>query len=217
MEKDIKITAFTDGGARNNGKPHCVAAWAVYFDDLSKYNETDRILIDPSNQKAELYAIKMALKKLTEIVSNQKETTSTSVRIVTDSQYSIDCVTKWCRNWEKNGWRTYKGEHVKHSTIIKDCLAYIAGLEKTMGSKVTFLHVNSHTIPPKNKDSEEYAVWYGNYMADKMVNETMSRPDISKNGRFGKVIRIDWDGAILSETETETETDKSGKIVTVTW
>src|SRR6476660_3213701 len=103
MSTRISITAFTDGGARNNGKPNCTAAWATYFsdnEDLVPYNESGNILIDPSNQKAELYAIKKALGKLIAIVDSCSPVGA--VRIITDSQYSIDCITKWCRNWEKN-------------------------------------------------------------------------------------------------------------------
>ena len=162
----------------------------------------------------------MALSKLVNIVDNVLSESGgiPSVRVVTDSQYCIDCVTKWCKNWEKNGWRTYKGEHVKHSTIIKKCIAYISELEKKIGCKVEFKHVNSHTIPPKDKNGEEWKIWYGNYMADKMVNETMNESDGGQKTKFGKVIQIDWDGAILSSNDKpSTNTSANGKVVTLTW
>jgi len=207
------FTVFTDGGAKNNGKKSCVAAWAVYFGEfnLAIYNSSDRILIDPSNQKAELYAIRMALKNLLDYLQTN---TVTSIRIVTDSQYSIDCLTKWYKNWEKNGWRTAKGDHVKHSTVIKESLAMISEIDKRHRIKVIFTHVNSHMIPPKDTLSDEYAMWYGNFMADKMANEVMSR--CATNGTFqqnlGKVVRVDWDGTVVA---TENKADKKAEEGTV--
>ena len=38
---------------------------------------------------------------------------------------------------------------------------------KTLNIK--FIHVKAHTKEPINKDSQEYFIWYGNYMADKLA------------------------------------------------
>ena len=37
------------------------------------------------------------------------------IYIVTDSQNSIDCFTKWVHGWKKNGWKTKTRKNVKHS------------------------------------------------------------------------------------------------------
>ena len=39
--------------------------------------------------------------------------------IKTDSKYSIDCITKWSANWERNGWKTSDGNDVKNIDLIK--------------------------------------------------------------------------------------------------
>ncbi len=100
-----KLYIFTDGSSKNNGKKNCRASSSIYTGDFSK---TEIILEEPSNQKAELYAIKMALDY---ICSNYKDK---KVVIVTDSMYSIKCLTIWYRQWIKNDWKTSNGKKVCH-------------------------------------------------------------------------------------------------------
>jgi ribonuclease HI len=186
------ITVFTDGGAKNNGKSSCTAAWGVFFPDenLSAYTESNRILVEPTNQKAELYAIERALTKIEEIVRHNHPKPE-SIRIVTDSRYSIDCITKWYQNWEKQGWRTRQGSCVKHSGIIRKCNKLLGEIKSQSRIKVQFVHVRSHTIPPVQKDGDDYALWHGNYMVDKLVNQTLTSPEKDPS-RFTKVVQIDW-------------------------
>jgi len=222
-----KLVVFTDGGAKNNGKRNCTAAWAVFFDDetgtvsqrtLERYNESGKIYSEPSNQKAELYAINKALEKATHIVQN-RELPLDTLQIVTDSQYSIDCLTKWCKNWEKNGWRTYKGEKVKHDSIIKESLKSIQELQRWVS--IEWKHVNSHLIAPKNPKSIEYILWYGNYKVDKMVSSSLSQSQTHTfNMPKGKAIAVDWDGSLLPDNvkpakkKKEKDDDSS---ITVNW
>jgi ribonuclease HI len=179
---------FTDGAASDNGYPTCKAGWGVFFAPDDPRNDCGPILIGPSNQKAELYAIKMALEKTRDI---------SHVTIVTDSKYSVDCLTKWCKSWEKNGWKTGKGEPVKHSTLIKECREM---LEK---SSVDFKHVNSHLIPPKDKTSLEWQLWFGNDNADKLASKGSSMtPKTDGRGSFkGKVVTFDEEGNIVATEE----------------
>ena len=175
-------TVFTDGGALNNGKRNCSAAWAVFFNDDHPLNESGPILVDPSNQKAELFAIHEALKKTKD---------QTHVTIITDSKYSIDCLTKWCKAWERNGWKTSKNEPVKHLRLIKD------SIELTKDRNIIFKHVNSHRVPPADKTSLEYQTWYGNFMVDKMVGKELASNVPPKWVQpKGKAVEIDWDGNI---------------------
>lgn len=223
------LTIFTDGGAKNNGKKSCIAAWAVFFDDetgvisqpsLMRYNEAGRIFSEPSNQKAELYAIKSALEKALHICENKEIPIVETIQIVTDSQYSIDCLTKWCKNWEKNGWRTYKGEKVKHDIIIKESLKSMEELKRFVSS-VELKHVNSHLIAPKDSTSKEYLIWYGNYKVDKMVAACMNNATQNESSFHmpkGKMISIDWDGTMLESNEkTEKKKSSDEAAITVTW
>lgn len=62
-----------------------------------------------TNQRAELTAVLRALESI-------PDTQNCELR--TDSQYTINCVTSWYKNWMKNGWRNSKGEDVSNQDLI---------------------------------------------------------------------------------------------------
>ena len=88
-----------------------------------------------TNQYAELLAIKYALT----LCRNTKVLT-----VKTDSKYSINCVTLWCKAWEKNDWKTSGNKDVMHSSVIKDCLR-ILEYRETLGYSTSFIHVKAHS------------------------------------------------------------------------
>lgn len=36
------------------------------------------------------------------------------MKIITDSQFTINCITKWIHKWKKNHWKLAKGGPVKN-------------------------------------------------------------------------------------------------------
>jgi len=101
-----------------------------------------------TNQRAELTAIQRAL----EIVPSARD-----VQILTDSQYSINCVTKWCTGWEKNGWLNSKKDAVENQDLIRAILAQIRE-RKRMGGATDFIWVKGHSNDPGNEAADELAV-----------------------------------------------------------
>lgn len=155
-EKEIEYV-FTDGSCINNGKINSFGGYGVYFGENDKRNISKRFSSGEkvTNNKAELKAILECLK----ILKKNK-----SYIIVTDSMYSIKCLTVWNKNWIKNNWKTSTRKDVKNKEIIKAIL-------KNMESKnIKFKHVKSHKTPPKDKNSQEYFFWKGNDIVDKMAN-----------------------------------------------
>lgn len=66
----------------------------------------------PTNQRAELTAIGIALKI---VFQREKELTGTpwfDVEIYSDSRYAIGCMTEWREKWKANGWRNADGAPV---------------------------------------------------------------------------------------------------------
>lgn len=86
-----------------------------------------------TNQQMELTAIKQAVASLA--VSDQDKVT-----IVTDSMYSIHCLTKWHKTWSVNGWRTSGGSRVKHEELIRSIL----DITVPMGDRLQFRWVKGH-------------------------------------------------------------------------
>ncbi len=103
------IFIFTDGGALANGKPECVASWSFYATDGVNVLR-DSGIVEPveipdqvykaSNNRGELTAILRAVEALLRAGNAMP---STAVTIVSDSKYSMDCVTQYITTWRKAG------------------------------------------------------------------------------------------------------------------
>ena len=148
---------FSDGSSKNNGSSNSTAKSAVWThldDSLVK-----TLPKGSTNQLAELEAIHMAC-ELAMFKYSQEPVT-----IVTDSQYSINCFTKWCKAWKNNDWKNAKKEAVKHSDLIKETLKLI-----DQHGRIEFQHQRSHQLSPNApEDSLQYKKWYGNNMVDKLA------------------------------------------------
>ena len=107
------------------------AGIGIYIENM--YNISERLIGKQTNQRAELYAI---LKSLTLINLNHYN----NILIYTDSQYSINCITKWVKNWIKNNWQDKKNKPVKN----KDLIESIYNIYKC-NSNIIFKHVLAHT------------------------------------------------------------------------
>ncbi len=160
---------FTDGAATKNGKKDCHCGIGVYSKGLEismcleeckkKWDWIPKDTKD-SNNVGELLAIYAAL-----VMTDEQ-----NVIIYSDSSYAIGCVTNWFKNWQRNGWITSKKEPVKNKEIIEAILE-----EKEKKQSVFFFHVNSHQKEPIDKDSEEYFLWHGNDMADKLATSSIKQ------------------------------------------
>lgn len=173
MNKKNIIYIFTDGNCKANGKKTALAGYGVWATDdennpLIKINNFS-ILKEkiPTNNKAELTAI---LKALDGVKLNVKS--PIDVILCCDSMYSINCVTKWYKKWETNGWENSTGHSVKNSEIIKEILKIKDELKEN-NIPVSFKHIFSHKREP-NKDSEEHFFWFGNMRVDKGINDVIN-------------------------------------------
>jgi ribonuclease HI len=166
---DNKIYVFTDGGCQGNGKKNAKAGYAIYFpgEDYHDFTKSGHVISEPTNQKAELTAILRLFEILNE---NQDKFVNNKVIVCTDSMYSINCIEKWSKTWEKNDWKNSKGEVVKNKEIIEKILQ----LRKVINIDIEFKHVFSHLAEPKDKNSSEYFFWYGNHKVDNMISQIFS-------------------------------------------
>jgi ribonuclease HI len=170
---------FTDGSTFNNNlhESKRYGGVGVYFEnneieDISYSLKNCKI----SNNVAELTAIKMAIDT---IIKYKKFNLRHTIFIYSDSKYSIDCFTKYCKTWEKNNWKKYnKGKgnsEIKNLDLIQDIWKYFKLYT------IKFKHVNSHQTKPKDELSDDYRIWYGNDMADKLAVEASKKSKILIN------------------------------------
>lgn len=152
-EKKEDLIIYTDGACSNNGKSTAKAGIGVYSKDKLKISE--RIVGKQTNQRAELYAILRALT----IVNISKYN---RITIYTDSQYSIDCLTKWIKQWIKNGWKDKKNHDVKNKDIIKPIYSILS-----CNANIILTHIRAHT-----GKTDEHSV--GNSIADKLACNSLN-------------------------------------------
>ena len=96
------VKAYTDGACRGNPGP---GRWGV----LLQFGKHEKRLYggekDSTNNRMELMAAIMALESLKR---------SSKVIIVTDSQYVMNGITSWIKNWKKRNWKTAANKPVKN-------------------------------------------------------------------------------------------------------
>lgn len=153
-----EVIIFTDGsckGPNENKRAGC----GIYFPDNKKYNISYKLKKGKiTNQIAELKACVKGIEKILKNIVFYK------IIIYTDSMYLINSITNWAENWEKNKWRKSNGENILNKKLIKKLYFYYKNLN------IEFNHVKAHKKEPEDKNTEQYKLWYGNYMADKLAN-----------------------------------------------
>ena len=166
------LEVFTDGSCRFNGKPFAIGGVGLHFPngefpDVSLLYKGREMVVCPktgeclgekegsgevTNQRAELSAILVAMQFFSQSPISQTH----KLRIYTDSDYCINCLTKWVIKWEKVGWKTATSAAVKNRDIIQP----IAALMKVLN--VEFAYAEAHT------DNTDY-VSLGNAVADRLA------------------------------------------------
>lgn len=131
------MRVFTDGACSANGRPGAKAGYAVWFPEHQNLSLSEKLpdTQPQTNQRAELSAIHRAV-----IVLEHNGFLDEDVVIYTDSDYSINCLTKWITGWVSRGWKTSVGGDVLHRDLIEDTSKRLARFKSHR-----FVHVRSHT------------------------------------------------------------------------
>lgn len=128
-----RVVAATDGSAINN--PHGAAGWAWFVSDdcwaAGGFQQA-------SNQVAELFAVLALLRSVPR---------EHPLLVRTDSQFTINVLTKWIRGWKKpdGAWRKSDGTVPANLDLIKDLDRAVSGRD------VKFEWVRGHTGDPMNE------------------------------------------------------------------
>ena len=109
-----------------------------------------------TNQRAELAAIHKATLILEENGFHDED-----VVVYTDSDYSINCLTKWISGWVARGWKTSAGGDVLHRDLIEGTSRRLSKFKS-----YRFVHVRSHT-------GKEDDLSKNNDVVDRMARKTV--------------------------------------------
>ncbi|MGP0223488.1 RNase H family protein [Paenarthrobacter sp. NCHU4564] len=134
----MTIIAAADGSALGNPGP---AGWAWYVDD-SCWRAGG--WPHGTNNMGELMAVLDLFRSTAHIPQED-------LRILCDSQYVINCITKWMPGWKRKGWRKADGKPVLNVDLLKDIDQAIAG------RKYTFEWVKGHAGHELNEAADERA------------------------------------------------------------
>ena len=102
-----------------------------------------------TNNTAELNGMLAAFKYAQGHISQGK-----TVQVLSDSKYSIDCITKWAKGWQAKGWTRGKGEEIKNLEVIKQCFT----LYQALKNNLIISHVKGHSNNEGNELSDRMAV-----------------------------------------------------------
>jgi ribonuclease HI len=137
------VELFTDGACSGNPGP---GGWGAVL----RYNGREKELSggerETTNNRMELTAAIMGLKALKE---------PCDVRLVTDSKYVADGITKgWAESWRKNNWRKADKKPALNPDLWEQLLELIKK------HNVTIEWVKGHAGHPENERCDQLAVAY---------------------------------------------------------
>lgn len=144
-----RITVYTDGGSRGNGKKDALGGWGVLLQYKSRKKELCGSVLGATNNEMELLAVIKAFEEI--------QTNSIPVDIHTDSAYVSNGINKgWVDNWIRNGWVNSSKKPVANKELWQRLYRLIQKQDE-----VKIIKVKGHS------DNE------GNNMADMLVNKAM--------------------------------------------
>ncbi|MEQ9560142.1 MAG: ribonuclease HI [Rhodospirillales bacterium] len=136
---DETIEIFTDGACSGNPGP---GGWGV----LLRWRDHEKELCggeaQTTNNRMELMAAIQGLESLTR---------PSRVRLVTDSTYVKDGITKWIHGWKRNGWKTAAKKPVKNEDLWRRLDAALASHD------VDWQWVKGHAGHAENERADELA------------------------------------------------------------
>jgi ribonuclease HI len=136
----MNCTIYTDGACSGNPGP---GGWgAVIFDEREKQNNISGKVKDTTNNRMELTAPIMALKKIK---------SKSHITIFTDSTYVKNGITEWIKKWEKNGWKNSNKKPVKNKDL------WIKLNDLCQKNKVIWKWVKGHSDNKYNTLADELA------------------------------------------------------------
>ncbi len=133
---------YTDGSCKRNPGPGA-AAIVITTPDGAVINEFVKAFPDTTNNRMELIAVISALKAVP----------IGKLIIFTDSQYTINGITSWVKNWKRNGWITSSKKPVEN----KDLWVELDLLVASHDGPLEWKWVRGHVGTPGNERADTLA------------------------------------------------------------
>jgi ribonuclease HI len=178
---------YTDGACTGNPGP---GGWGVviYFSDDSVH-EIGGASPQTTNNKMEMQAAIAGLEYLK--ASGQSE----PITLYTDSEYLINCVTKWVKNWKKKGWKKANGDPVLNQDLLEK-------LDELNSRQIRWEYVRGHAGNEGNERCDVIARAFANgktLSLQRLGGSNPHAPLPQKNGKnVSKVSDFDANSTIIN-------------------
>ncbi|KAJ7442491.1 ribonuclease H-like domain-containing protein [Mycena galericulata] len=160
-----RLDVWADGACRGNGQPGSIAGAGVWFSrPLNGSRGWSRPLPrfpTPTNQRAELSAIIMALEMARDRRAELRDDPFFILTIHADSKYAIGCLSEWLDKWLNNGWRNARGFEVANRELIEEASDLMDDINN--GGRVDFVWVP--------REENENADYLANKACDELEEE----------------------------------------------
>jgi ribonuclease HI len=112
------LQIYTNSSCVNNGKTFARGAVGIYFpnnehENLSMAYPVKNMQLPPTNQRCELLAVNYSL------LIHWLYFRDTPCVIHTDSEYTVNSLTKFCNTWSQNGWKKVNNDDVKNQDLLQ--------------------------------------------------------------------------------------------------
>jgi ribonuclease HI len=150
----MTASIYTDGACSGNGTVRAVGGWAwAYWPGPARGEpaaaRAAALTCPPAatNQRAELTALLDGMRW-----ARESGLGKAAVEFYSDSQYSINCASKWGLAWKRKGWKRESGEPLQNLDLIQPLV------DLWLGGRWTLNHVRGH------QTGSSPAVWGNNWV-----------------------------------------------------
>ena len=142
-----RFTIYTDGSCTGNNikdKTKRKAGYGIWYGKDDPRNVSKKLLGDPTNNRAELMAIIVAL----------ENNVTNKIEIKTDSKYCKNIINSWMYTWKKKGWKKSNGKQPLNIDMVLKLYTLIT---KRMKYKPIFNWVKAHDTCIGNNAADKLA------------------------------------------------------------
>jgi ribonuclease HI len=155
-----KMRIHADGACRNNGKKgkargSAAAVWNRRYkdDEVRKLKMPRDSDITPTNQRAELHALILALEIVIDQAGRLRQPPALprfNVRIFMDSKYAISCVTEWVQKWQRNGWQNSADRPVSNKDLVQRAVHLKKGVERLGSLRLVYIPREENSVADRS-------------------------------------------------------------------
>lgn len=152
VDGDGFVVVFTDGACGFNGQAGARAGIGVYWSDDHPWNVSEPVKGDKAtNNTAEIQAVTAAL-------DLARSEGVDKIKVKTDSQFLINCCTKWMPGWKKKGWVTAAGHEVKNKADLLILDKAMRHFDDSQSRDLVIEYVPAHVGVAGNEAADSLAV-----------------------------------------------------------